>query len=227
MTFPTVSRAQMQEIDRYMIEDLGISLPQMMENAGRALANLAIDIWAPSRVMVMAGSGGNGGGGMVAARHLQNRSVDVGVVTTRSLEALTGVPRQQADVLARMGVPLTQNIELIETNVDLVIDAVIGYSLSGPPVGAAQHAISVMKEWSGPTLSLDCPSGIDVDTGLAPGAVVVPDSTMTLALAKIGLKATNAGQLYLADISVPAAAYDRFGMSVPADLFATSQLIRL
>ena len=58
---------QMVEVDRVMIEDLGIELLQMMENAGRNLATLIIDRFAPGSVTVLAGSGGNGGGGLVAA----------------------------------------------------------------------------------------------------------------------------------------------------------------
>ena len=58
---------QMVEVDRVMIEDLGIELLQMMENAGRNLATLIIDRFAPGSVTVLAGSGGSGGGGLVAA----------------------------------------------------------------------------------------------------------------------------------------------------------------
>ncbi len=58
---------QMIEVDRVMIEDLHIELIQMMENAGRNLARLALDRYSPSRVTVCSGSGGNGGGGLVAA----------------------------------------------------------------------------------------------------------------------------------------------------------------
>ncbi len=71
---PAVSVEQMREVDRVMVEELGIELQQMMENAGRALARRARVMLggdaAGQRVTVLAGSGGNGGGGMVAARRL-------------------------------------------------------------------------------------------------------------------------------------------------------------
>ena len=74
---PAITREQMEEVDRVMIDDLHISLVQMMENAGRNLAALAQQRFRPSTVTVMAGSGGNGGGGLVAARHLSNWGVEV------------------------------------------------------------------------------------------------------------------------------------------------------
>jgi NAD(P)H-hydrate epimerase len=67
-----ITEADMVEVDRVMIDDLHIELLQMMENAGRNLARLVLDLVRPASVAVAAGSGGNGGGGLVAARHLTN-----------------------------------------------------------------------------------------------------------------------------------------------------------
>ena len=77
---PTVTRAQMEEIDRLMVDELGIELVQMMENAGANLARLARERFNPAHVLVAAGTGGNGGGGLVAARHLHNAGIPVTVV---------------------------------------------------------------------------------------------------------------------------------------------------
>ena len=71
-----ISHDDMVEVDRIMIDQLHIELLQMMENAGRSLARLVLDLTAPATVTVYAGSGGNGGGGLVAARHLANAGVD-------------------------------------------------------------------------------------------------------------------------------------------------------
>lgn len=228
MLTPFVSRAQMIEIDRIVVQDLGIGLVQMMENAGRALAQLAIELYSPARVLVFCGSGGNGGGGMVAARHLINRGVGVSVVLTRPVEELVGVPRHQADILRAMEVPLSVVAnEAPEPGVDLVIDAVIGYSLNGPPSGAAADAIACIEALGAPVLSLDCPSGMDVDSGQAPGEVVIPSATMALALTKVGLVEGRTGDLYLADISVPREAYQQMGIEIPRNLFAASQIIKI
>jgi len=96
MHIPTISGAevawitavQMAEIDRIMIEDMGITLLQMMENAGRSLADLTIELFAPRSVSILAGSGGNGGGGLTAARHLHNLGVEVTVSLSRQSQGL-------------------------------------------------------------------------------------------------------------------------------------------
>src|SRR5215471_14025706 len=99
---PALTTEQMRAVDRAMVEDLHIELVQMMENAGRSLAELAIARFAPASVTVLAGPGGNGGGGLVAARHLVNRGCGVSVVLSQP-DSMTAVPAHQADILARMG----------------------------------------------------------------------------------------------------------------------------
>ena len=74
---PSITADQMREVDRAMVEDYGIQLTQMMENAGRNLAHLARYRLLEGdprgeRVLVLAGKGGNGGGGAVCARRLHN-----------------------------------------------------------------------------------------------------------------------------------------------------------
>src|SRR6516225_8801658 len=89
MTMTAVTADQMREIDRIMVEDLHIELVQMMENAGRNLADLAQRRFRPTSVLVIAGVGGNGGGGLVAARHLANRGLTVSVVASRPESVMT------------------------------------------------------------------------------------------------------------------------------------------
>lgn len=73
---PAVTRAQMREIDRLMVEEFGIQIIQMMENAGLQLARLVQHLLggalADQRVLVLAGRGNNGGGGLAAARRLSS-----------------------------------------------------------------------------------------------------------------------------------------------------------
>lgn len=88
--------AEMVEIDRLMVEEYGILLLQMMENAGRSLAALAREMLGGSaagrRVVVLAGQGNNGGGGQMAARHLANAAADVAVVMSAPPGKLGEVP---------------------------------------------------------------------------------------------------------------------------------------
>ena len=119
---PDLTVEQMWEVDRSMIEDLHITLLQMMENAGRNLAELAPRRYEPRTCRVLAGPGGNGGGGLVAARHLANRGVDVEVVLAAP-EAMTEVPGHQLDALRRMSVPVVDEPRVSAVLVDAVIAA--------------------------------------------------------------------------------------------------------
>ena len=89
---PAVSTAQMREVDRSMPEDFGIDLARMMENAGRNLADLGQALVTPRTAIVLAGPGGNGGGGLAAARHLHNRGVTVSVMLAGGPLAFGGRP---------------------------------------------------------------------------------------------------------------------------------------
>ena len=193
-----ITEEQMIEVDRVMIDDLDITLFQMMENAGRNLARVVLDVFDPSTVAVAAGTGGNGGGGLVAARHLANAGVDV-IVAVTSADRLTPVPRHQFDVLERIGVEVRDDLPSAE----VTIDAIIGYSLRGAPRGRSAELIDAVNS-NGATVALDNPSGVDVTSGEVPGAAVQADVTMTLCLPKAGLRShPNVGELLVADISVP------------------------
>lgn len=216
-----ITSTDMVEVDRVMIDDLHIELLQMMENAGRNLARLVLDLHAPDRVAIAAGSGGNGGGGLVAARHLANAGVEVTVTTTRP--DLSPVPMHQLDILNRMGVEVTDELD---EDADVIIDAIIGYSLLGAPRGRSAELIDDINLGDSIVISLDTPSGLDVTTGAVPGLVVQADATLTLALPKIGLADASAvGDLYLADISVPRAVTEAYGASAPD--FRSGPILRL
>jgi NAD(P)H-hydrate epimerase len=110
---------------------------------------------------------------------------------------------------------------------DLVVDALIGYSLRGDPVGAAAQLITWANGQAAPVLALDTPSGLDLTTGTAGAPTVGATATLTLALPKVGLlDAPSTGDLYLADISVPPLVYQRMGIAVPP-LFRQSSLLQI
>ena len=237
-TIPYLTTSQMIEVDRAMMEDFNIELIQMMENAGRNLASLARERFLngnPSgqHVVVLAGSGGNGGGALVAARRLHNWGAKVQVFITQPSQDFTPVPFHQLDILERMKVSVSQAGAIKDvTDVDLVIDGLIGYSLKGAPRGAAKDLIQWANGHGASTLSLDAPSGVDTTTGTVFDPAIKATATMTLALPKEGLRApgvqANVGELYLADISVPPSLYaeEVLGLTVEP-LFAESDIIRL
>lgn len=208
-TVRAVTAEEMRDVDRVAIDVIGLQLLQLMENAGRALAWHVRDV-RDSDVVIVAGNGGNGGGGLACARHLTNRDVPVRVVLDRPSEELSGAAAHQCRVLDEMGVSITSGVESLADADERtgVVDALIGYGLSGTVRPPADTYIDRMNELSGPTVSLDVPSGIDATTGEPLGAAVAPDRTVTLALPKTGL-VTSAEALYLADISIPRTVYQR------------------
>ena len=239
----------MREVDRLAVDEFGITLLQMMENAGRALARLARDRFLAGdargkHVLVLAGPGGNGGGGLVCARNLHNWGADVRVVATSRAEEMGDVPRHQLRILESLGVPTA--VEPTDAapdgahlpDADLIVDALIGYSLRGglsrdrDRAGATAALVRAANEHPAPTLALDVPTGLDATTGEATGGAVRADATLTLALPKEGLRAAAAaeyvGELYLADISIPAELYARPTLGIEVGpLFASDDIIRL
>ncbi|MEM9675866.1 MAG: NAD(P)H-hydrate epimerase [Bacteroidota bacterium] len=237
---PYLTIAQMVEVDRLMIEQYRIELIQMMENAGRGLALVAKERFLNNnlngkRIVVLAGTGGNGGGAMVAARRLASWGAAVDIFVTNT-ENLTKVPRHQYDILQNIGLSVQEwrdnNIPFTES-VDLILDGIIGYSLSGNPRGKAKAMIEWANRIEVPVLSLDTPSGIDLTEGKSYDPTVKASATLTLALPKRGLRESHLrphiGELYLADISVPASLYAEpsLNLKVPSQLFAFSDIVRI
>ncbi len=204
---PAVTTDQMREVDRLAVEETGLGLLQMMEHAGRNLALQAIDDlgagWPQAEIVVLAGTGGNGGGGICAARHLANRRARVTLVLSDPTR-LSDASRVQHQVYESTPGREVRFEDLDSAPVDLIVDAVIGYSLRGAPRGMAAEMIAWANDSSAPSLALDVPTGIDATSGEAPGIAVRAMSTLTLALPKTGLAPEKSGALVLADIGIPA-----------------------
>ncbi len=215
MSWPSVSANEMawinadamREIDRQMVDVVGITLLQMMENAGRSLATVVHEQFGPASVVVLAGSGGNGGGGLVAARHLHNAGVGVQVMLTADRGRLSAAATHQLAIVEWLGVPVkvVDETTTLIADGEVVIDAMVGYSLQGPMAGRAALGADLISTGPGSAVvSLDVPSGLPADGGDI-GPVVDADATVTLCLPKLGLAGRfEVGRLFVADISVPA-----------------------
>jgi len=232
---PTVTVAQMREVDRIMVDELHIELMQMMENAGRCLAAHTRS-WLGGeligrQIVVLAGSGGNGGGGLVAARRLAIWGAATAVVLGQSRDEVRGVPAHQLEILGRMGVPVWSPQECSPdalAHADSILDALIGYSLQGPPREPIASLIRAANRAQAPVIALDVPSGLDGDSGRAFDPTIRAATTLSLALPKRGLTRHAArewvGDLYLADISVPAQIYRRLGLEI-GSIFSASDIV--
>jgi NAD(P)H-hydrate epimerase len=213
---PAVTAGQMREIDRIAIEETGPSLLQMMENAGRTLALDVLEwlgeAWRSAQVVVLAGTGGNGGGGICAARHLVNRGVDVRLCLSDARH-LREIPALQQRIYSHAGGQKVTPDDLYDLRPALIVDAVLGYSLHGAPRSSASALIRWANVSGAPILALDVPSGVDATTGETPGDAVRAARTLTLALPQTGLATPASGALVLADLGIPGAAFCRIGLS--------------
>ena len=238
----------MAEVDKLMIEAYGITLIQMMENAGRNLARLAGSRFLKinqreqyakppaekhsktQKVAVLAGTGGNGGGALVCSRYLFNYGYRVEVFLTKPEDEYSGVPKHQLNILKKMDIPIRKAEDLNSAiEASLIIDGIIGYSLKGKPRGPAADMIVRANSLNIPVLSLDIPSGLDPTFGKVLEPVITADATMTLALPKKGLAEKNAehlvGELYLADIGVPPGLYSKLSIKVSSTVFKENDII--
>lgn len=227
-SIPAVTADQMREVDRIAIEETGPNLYQMMENAGRSLAMATIErLGTHARtVFVLAGGGGNGGGGICAARHLANHGVDVTLVLADG-SRLGEVPAQQLAIYQSTPGQVRSPDDLSGLGAHIVVDALVGYSLTGVPRGAVADLIGFANTRSEQIIALDVPSGVDATTGEAAGDHITAGLTVTLALPKTGLDGPAVGRLELADIGIPRAVYERAGVATPTTAFGLGYRTRI
>jgi len=234
---PEVDTPGMIEVDRLMMEDYRISLFQMMENAGRCLAILARAAFLKGsargkRVAVLAGSGGNGGGALVAGRRLATWGASVQVVPAQQPEAMADVPRRQLEILHGLCGATSAGDDGLYQPFDVILDGLIGYSLSGAPAGRAAELIGWANGNAAPVIALDVPSDFDATGGRVFEPAIRAAATPTIALPKTGLRdpahRDHVGALYCADISVPPDLYRRLSPPLTAPpFFAEGDIVRV
>lgn len=174
--------AEMQQADSLTIAS-GISGFELMQNAGRAIADAAMDLVEEGPILVVAGRGNNGGDGFIAATELVARGRQVSVILLCARDTLTGDAAQAAagwkhDVLPcdanSMGTPA------------LIIDALFGTGLNRPVKGDPLDMIELINASGVPVLSVDLPSGVNGTTGAVMGAAVKAVETVTFFRPKTG-----------------------------------------
>jgi len=228
---PAVTAAQMSEVDRVTVEELGFDVLQIMETAGRAVALFARRLLGgdprEKRIVVLCGTGGNGGDGMVASRHLANWGAEVEIFLSKRPES--GPALHQLTILEQLGFAIHESGESGSLPpADLVVDALLGFSLAGAPRGETARLIDIANRHGVPILAIDLPSGMDATSGNSFEPCIHAHATLTLGLPKTGLIVQNSrkmtGELVVADIGIPAEAYRRVGTEV-APWFAVANEI--
>ncbi len=219
-----VTAATMRAIDTEAIERRGIPGLELMENAGRGIAEGILEnILGEARgqrIGVICGKGNNGGDGFVAARHLFQAGCKVKVFFPAPSEALSPDARHNYERALESKIPLRaiENISQMPQNLeaDFIIDAVFGTGFSGVPRGLSKDLIDYINNQDVPVIAVDCPSGLDVDTGRHEGSVVKAMYTFSLAAPKIGLYYSPgrelAGQIEVIPIGIPDDIFAKFDL---------------
>ncbi|HEY7295372.1 MAG TPA: NAD(P)H-hydrate dehydratase [Dehalococcoidia bacterium] len=214
-----VTSEQMRRLEQ-AAEAAGVSTAELMENAGLAVAQEAwmlLGSLEERRIVVLCGPGNNGGDGLVAARHLGDWGVNVGVYLLK--------PRENdplVEAVRELEVPVANAEEDADldtlrswlTGSDLVIDALLGTGRARPIEGALAavlDAVGAARESTPPPkiLAVDLPSGLDADSGAVDPHAVPADQTVTFQYPKLGLYTPErdvAGRLQVVEIGIPAGA---------------------
>jgi NAD(P)H-hydrate epimerase len=215
-----LDRASVRSVDRAAIEEYGIPGIVLMENAAlgltaEALRMLASSAGAPPSVLIVCGSGNNGGDGYALGRHLHNAGV-------RVTFAALGEPRAGGDAAVNRDIALAMGLPEVPADragdhfdCDLVVDAIFGTGLDRPVRGAAAAVIEKINQSGRPVLAVDVPSGLDCDTGRPLGTAVRAARTVTFVGRKPAMTDPAAreflGEVSVAGIGAPVELLERFG----------------
>ncbi len=179
-----LTNAQMREADEYTIKNLGVSAFELMERAGRAIADKAQQMAKNGEVLCVCGGGNNGGDGFVCARELKKRGYEVIVVCFAEKKSEQCESNYQAFIKDGGAVEPT----FPQRKFALVVDCLLGTGFSGEPRKEYARAIEKINEYKrqgAKILSADIPSGVG-DNGISYGVAVRADETVCLGEYKAG-----------------------------------------
>ncbi|HMA26986.1 MAG: NAD(P)H-hydrate epimerase, partial [Solirubrobacterales bacterium] len=204
---PCLDADQMRAIDRWAIQEKGVPSLELMETAGRAVAEAAAEVAPSSRAAIVCGKGNNGGDGLVAARVLRETGFEVDALLLAPPDELS---EDAGANLARLeGAREVDPSELgaAISGAGVVIDAVFGTGFAGTPRDPAAAAIDAMNETEAPVVATDVASGVNASTGEVEGAAVAADVTVTFHASKLGHWIApgkeHTGELRVAPIGIP------------------------
>jgi ADP-dependent NAD(P)H-hydrate dehydratase / NAD(P)H-hydrate epimerase len=220
---PTLTSAQVKEVDSLAQARFGVPVDWLMEAAGWQVAR-----FCPDRTAVVCGVGNNAGDGLAAARHL-HRWGRLSSVSCVDSGRLRDPAARELEALRKLGIRVSDELEL--EGAQIVVDALFGTGLSRPPERAFAVWIDAINAARLRVIAVDLPSGLDGDTGVAYAPTVQAHTTVTLGLPKPGLfkkdGPSRVGEVWVADIGVPFEAYAAIGIEVPPRLFAMDDRVQL
>lgn len=219
--------AQMREMDRIAIEELGIPGVVLMENAGAATVSAMSRYFGELRgreVWIFVGPGNNGGDGLVIARLLHQLGACPVVLLLVESAALSGDAALNLAIVEKLPIPC-QRLATIEEVVRverswgeeaIIVDALFGTGLGRPLAGHYAEAVGAINRSGRPVVAVDLPSGLDSDSGMVLGVAVRATLTVSFGWAKPGLLlhpgAGLVGELAVVDIGLPPQLREQVGL---------------
>lgn len=228
LPLPLYRSDAVRAIDRHAIEHDGIDAFALMTRAAAAALSTLQRVWPSARrICVVCGHGNNGGDGLVLARLAREAGLDARVVSVDARAPSTDSARRaRAQWLEIGGTIDAFDADTPLPDADVIVDAIFGIGLRDAPRGAAPACIDAINAAARPVLALDVPSGLDADTGAAPGAAVLARHTITFIAHKRGLFTGRAralaGNIELAQLDIAASTRER--QSVAAHAFDAQHL---
>ncbi|MCF8012005.1 MAG: NAD(P)H-hydrate dehydratase [Clostridiales bacterium] len=212
-----VTAAEMREMDREAIQDIGIPGAVLMENAGRHVVEICEQLAGDCTgkyFVVISGKGNNGGDGFVAARHLKNRGAEVKVYLMAETGDVKGDARLNLDIWLKMGGTVVNALQYSSEaweeelkRAGVIIDALYGTGFKGAVRDSAVPLVNAVNTSLAVIVAADIPSGLEADTGKVNGPCIRADAAVTFGLPKIGLLTGDGpeytGDLHVVDISIP------------------------
>lgn len=207
-----LTRAQVRELDQRAITEFGIPGVVLMENAGRGVVDVMLQLNIAGPVHIVCGKGNNGGDGFVIARQLDVHGITAVIHCCCPAEELTGDAAINYRIVEKSGfriVPFTDAGALAEqlSSASWIVDALLGTGLTGEVREPFHSIIQTMNDAVKPILAVDLPSGLDADTGEPLGIAVRAQQTVTFVALKKGFlnpRSTQyTGEVHVAHIGVP------------------------
>lgn len=209
MNRPTAiySASQVRALDRFEIEQRKVPGYTLMTRAAEGALKILRARWPQARrVAVVCGGGNNGGDGYVFARLAQAAGLEALVLAATPPDGLTGDARRAQDDWVAAGGPAHPFAADALAGGDVIVDALLGIGLKGPPRPETLAVIDAINAAQRPVLSLDIPSGVDADTGAVHGAAVRAELTLSFVAFKsgtfVGAGPDHAGVVLLDDLGI-------------------------
>lgn len=205
---PLYDAEGMRSVDRWAIEEVGVPSLELMEAAGRAVAETVGELALDGPVRVVCGKGNNGGDGLVAARYLAEAGFEVEALLLWPAKELSGDAAANLERFAGEHVSGDLTRRLADSGA--VVDAIFGTGFAGEPRDPALAAIAAIDSCGAPVIACDIASGVDASSGEVAGVAVEADFTVSFHAAKLGHRVApgkwHAGELRVAPIGIPGGA---------------------